>query len=64
MGIRFRIANWICGDYLRNYLAVGVLLPLDKLLERDKRWENKRLPEWDRREIERIEKCVREIFEL
>lgn len=58
MGLRFRIANWICGDYLRNYLAVGVLLPLDNVLK------SNALSAWDRRRLEKIEKTVREIFEL
>ena len=58
MGIRFRICNWICKDYLRNYLAVGVLLPLSNLQE------SKDLSDWDRKRVEKIIKCVREIFEL
>ena len=28
-GWRFKIANFIMGDYLRNYLAVGYLCELD-----------------------------------
>lgn len=28
-GWRFKIANFIMGDYLRNYLAVGCLCELD-----------------------------------
>lgn len=58
MGIRFRIGNWICKDYLRNYLAVGVLLPLSNLQK------SKDLSDWDRKRVEKIIKCVREIFEL
>lgn len=58
MGLRFRIANWICHDYLRNYLAVGVLIPLDNLLK------SKDLSNWDRKRIEKIKNCVNEIFEF
>ena len=58
MGIRFRICNWICKDYLRNYLAVGVLLPLSNLQK------SKDLSDWDRKRVEKIINCVREIFEL
>ena len=58
MGLRFKIANWICKDYLRNYLAVGVLLPLTNLQK------SKDLSDWDRKRVEKIIKCVREIFEL
>lgn len=36
MGLRFKIANWIMGDYLRNYLAVGVRLPLINALDSKK----------------------------
>lgn len=58
MGLRFRICNWICKDYLRNYLAVGVLLPLTNLQE------SKDLSNWDRKTVEKIISCVKEIFEL
>lgn len=58
MGLRFKICNWICKDYLRNYLAVGVLLPLTNLQK------SKDLSNWDRERVEKIIKCVREIFEL
>lgn len=58
MGIRFRIANWICGDYLRNYLAVGVLLPLSNVLKSNE------LSAWDRRRLEKIKEATEEIFEL
>ena len=58
MGLRFRIANWICHDYLRNYLAVGVLIPLDNLLKSND------LSNWDRKRIEKIRNCVNEIFEF
>lgn len=33
MGFRFKLANFIMGDYLRNYLVVGVRLPLLKVLD-------------------------------
>lgn len=29
---RFKLANFIMNDYLRNYLAVGCMLPLDKIV--------------------------------
>lgn len=60
MGFRFRIANWIMGDYLRNYLAVGVRLPLINLL-------TSKLYNFDnhtRQEIERIIQTVDELFEI
>lgn len=31
--IRFKLANLIMNDYLRNYLAVGCLLPLENSLK-------------------------------
>lgn len=34
MGIRFRIANWLLKDCLRNWLVVGVRLPLSEIKER------------------------------
>lgn len=61
MGLRFRIANWICKDYLRNYLAVGVLLPLTNLIKYKKAYD---INDDTRKELERIVACVREIFEL
>ena len=61
MGIRFRICNWICKDYLRNYLAVGVLLPLTNLIKYKKAYD---INDDTRKELERIDACVREIFEL
>ena len=36
--LRFRILNILSGDYLRNYLAVGVMIPIincDEVLNRD-----------------------------
>lgn len=33
-GWRFKIANLIMGDYLRNYLVVGCLIPLDHIIDR------------------------------
>lgn len=33
MGIRFRIANYVMRDYLRNYLVVGIKLPLLNMLK-------------------------------
>lgn len=61
MGIRFRISNWICKDYLRNYLAVGVLLPLTNLIKYKKAYG---INDDTRKELERIVACVEEIFEL
>lgn len=61
MGLRFRICNWICKDYLRNYLAVGVLLPLTNLIKYKKVYD---INDDTRKELERIVACVREIFEL
>lgn len=61
MGLRFRISNWICKDYLRNYLAVGVLLPLTNLIKYKKAYD---INDDTRKELERIVACVEEIFEL
>lgn len=61
MGIRFRISNWICKDYLRNYLAVDVLLPLTNLIKYKKAYD---INNDTRKELERIVACVEEIFEL
>ena len=33
MGWRFRIANFIMGDYLRNYLLVGIRLPISNIVK-------------------------------
>lgn len=32
-GWRFKIANFIMGDYLRNRLSVGCLIPLDHIID-------------------------------
>jgi len=32
-GWRFKLANFIMGDYLRNYLAAGCLLRLSHIIE-------------------------------
>lgn len=61
MGLRFRICNWICGDYLRNYLAIGVLLPLTNLIKYKKAYD---INDDTRKKLERIVACVEEIFEL
>ena len=61
MGIRFRIANFIMKDYLRNYLAVGIRLPLKNLIR------YKEQCNLDSFTIQTIEKCIEtinDIFEI
>lgn len=61
MGIRFKIANWIMGDRLRNYLAVGVRLPLvnaSTLLERDA------ISQYAKDEIRKAIATIDELFEI
>ena len=60
MGIRFRISNWICKDYLRNYLAVGVRLPLINFLK----YNSKNLDGFEIKRIENIIECIDEIFQF
>lgn len=57
MGLKFKICNWICNDYLRNYLAVGVRLPLLNLLK-----YNHNLDEWEKNKINSVIECIDEIF--
>lgn len=57
MGIRFKIANLIMGDYLRNYLAVGIRLPLVKILTSN-------LSNLDTYTAEQIERMIQQIDEL
>lgn len=59
MGLRFKICNWICGDYLRNYLAVGVRLPLINLLQ-----YSKNLDSFEIKEIKKIIECIDEILQF
>ena len=60
MGLRFRICNWICKDYLRNYLAIGVKIPLVNLLKRN----SKKLDSFDIKKIKEMIECIDKIFEL
>lgn len=59
IGLRFKICNWICGDYLRNYLAVGVRLPLINL-----KYNSKNLDSFEIKRIENIIECIDEIFQF
>lgn len=59
MGLRFKICNWICGDYLRNYLAVGVRLPLINLLQ-----YSKNLDSFEIKKIKKIIECIDEILQF
>lgn len=58
MGLRFKICNWICRDYLRNYLVVGVKLPLINLLY------SKNLDSFEIKEIKKIIECIDEILQF
>lgn len=58
MGIRFRIANFIMKDYLRNYLAVGVRLPLENLIRYKEQCNLNSFT------IHTIEKCIKTIDEV
>lgn len=60
IGLRFKICNWICGDYLRNYLAVGVRLPLINFLK----YNSKNLDSFEIKRIENIIECIDEIFQF
>ena len=59
IGLRFKICNWICGDYLRNYLAVGVRLPLINLLQ-----YSKNLDSFEIKKIKKIIECIDEILQF
>lgn len=59
MGIKFKICNWICNDLLRNYLMVGIKLPLLSLLK-----YSHNLDEWDKEIINKVIKCIDEILEF
>ena len=61
MGIRFRIANWIMRDYLRNYLAVGVRISLLNALRYGHLSE---LNPYVKNEIEKSLKTIDELFEM
>lgn len=57
MGFRFKLANFIMGDYFRNYLAVGVRLPLLKVLD-------SKVDSYTERLIKKALKTTEEIFEI
>ena len=60
IGLRFKICNCICNDYLRNYLAVGVRLPLINFLK----YNSKNLDSFEIKRIENIIECIDEIFQF
>ncbi len=60
MGLRFKICNWIYNDYLRNYLAIGVRLPLINFLK----YNSKNLDSFEIKRIENIIECIDEIFQF
>ena len=60
IGLRFKICNWICRDYLRNYLVVGVRLPLINFLK----YNSKNLDSFEIKRIENIIECIDEIFQF
>lgn len=57
-GWRFKFANLIMADYLRNYLAVGVCLPLDNAKKYYKH-ENE-----CKQQIDKARETVYELFEM
>lgn len=60
--LRFKLANLIMNDYLRNYLAVGCLLPLEsslKYIEAETDYEK-----YVRKQIEKATDTIRDIFEI
>lgn len=58
-GFLFNVLNFISRDYLRNYLAVGVRLPLVKAKDCIEKHPSEAL-----REIERAIKGIDDIFNL
>ena len=61
MGIRFKIANWIMGDYLRNYLAVGVRLPITNLLDYKYQYD---INDFETHKLEQIIYTINELFNM
>ena len=60
--IRFKLANLIMNDYLRNYLAVRCLIPLEngvKYIEAETDNE-----EYLQRQMEKAVDSIKEIFEI
>ena len=62
MGIRFKIANWIMRDYLRNYLIVGIKLPLLNILKYQ--YVDNKLSDFQEHKIKDIISTVDELFEI
>lgn len=60
--LRFKLANIIMGDYLRNYLAVGCLIPLENTLKHieAETWNEKYMQE----EMKKVSDTIKEIFEI
>lgn len=60
--IRFKLANLIMNDYLRNYLAVGCLIPLENAV---KRIEDGTADEkYVKNQIGNVSSAVKEVFEI
>ena len=60
--LRFKLANFIMNDYLRNYLAVGCMCPLTNGLENieAETWNEEYL-QW---QMQRVYDTIKEIFEI
>lgn len=61
MGIRFKIANFIMNDYLRNYLAVGVKLPIENLIKYKYQYS---INDFEIHKLEQIVQTIDELFNM
>lgn len=58
--LRFKLANLIMNDHLRNYLAVGCLLPLEKGLEYvEAETDNEK---YMQKQMEKVVDTIKDIF--
>lgn len=60
-GWRFKIANFIMGDYLRNYLAVGCLCSLSDIIDLE---SDDPLMRFAKKLAKRAKKSVTEVMEM
>ena len=60
-GWRFKIANFIMGDYLRNYLAVGCLCELDNSINME---TNNCVAKHIQKRLCKVKKTIIDIMEM
>lgn len=60
--LRFKLANLIMNDYLRNYLAVGCMVPLDNTLRYVEAKTNNE--KYMQRQMGKVANTIEDIFKM